>query len=159
MTPSGSIFYWPTCGPISKNQRAPRTNPLPAGIAVLRVEGFKAAAAVRFPLLHDIALASERAPAFQAAEVLHVPVTPFCFGALVRQDDLRRDRAVSLTRRRFGAHLGNAQSARADARVDGGDAASTRRSARTLGHDGAGRRTSSQAAQRGLSLSAWCRPQ
>lgn len=116
MTPSGSIFYWPTCGPISKNQRAPRTNPLPAGIAVLRVEGFKAAAAVRFPLLHDIALASERAPAFQAAEVLHVPVTPFCFGALVRQDDLRRDRAVSLTRRRFGAHLG------VDARVDGGDA-------------------------------------
>lgn len=66
------------------------TDMLPAGVAVLGVEGLEAGAAVGPTLLHDVALAPQHRFALEAAEVLHVPVTALCFSALIREDDLRR---------------------------------------------------------------------
>lgn len=70
----------------------PHTDMFPTTIAVLGVEGLEAGAAVRPSLLHDVALASQHRLALETAEVLHVPVTPLCLGALICQDDLRRER-------------------------------------------------------------------
>lgn len=64
----------------------------PAGVAVLGVEGLEAGAAVGPSLLHDVALAPQHRLALETAEVLHVPVTPLCLGALIRKDDLRKGR-------------------------------------------------------------------
>lgn len=61
---------------------------LSTGVAVLGVERLEAGAAVRPSLLHDVALASQRRLALEAAEVLHVPVTTLGLGALIRKDDL-----------------------------------------------------------------------
>lgn len=61
---------------------------LPAGVAVLGVEGLKAGTAVRSSLLHDVALASQHGLTLKAAEVLHVPVATLGLGALVCKDDL-----------------------------------------------------------------------
>lgn len=63
----------------------------PAGVAVLGVEGLEAGAAVGPALLHDVALAPQHRVALEAAEVLHVPVTPLRLGALIREDDLRKE--------------------------------------------------------------------
>lgn len=68
------------------------TNMFPAGVAVLGVEGLEAGAAVGPSLLHDVALASQHSLALETAEVLHVPVTPLCLSALIRKDDLRKER-------------------------------------------------------------------
>lgn len=67
------------------------TNMLPAGVTVLCVEGLEAGAAVGPPLLHDIALTPQHRLTLEAAEVLHVPVTSLCLGALIRKDDLRKE--------------------------------------------------------------------
>lgn len=72
-----------------------RTNMFPAGVAVLSVEGLKARAAVGPSLLHDVALAPQHSLTLKTAEVLHVPVTPFCLSALIRKDDLRKKRQES----------------------------------------------------------------
>lgn len=68
------------------------TNMFPTGVAVLGIEGLEAWAAVGPSLLHDVALAPKHRLTLETAEVLHVPVTPLCLGALIRQDDLRRER-------------------------------------------------------------------
>lgn len=68
------------------------TDVFPARVAVLGVEGLEAGAAVRPTLLHDVALAPQHRLALEAAEVLHVPVTALRLRALVRQDDLRKER-------------------------------------------------------------------
>ena len=65
---------------------------LGAGVAVLRIQGLKAAAAVGPPLLHDVALAAQHRLALEAAEVLHVPVSPLSFCAHVCKDDLQVER-------------------------------------------------------------------
>lgn len=64
----------------------------PTGVAVLGIEGLKAGAAVGPSLLHDVALAPQHRFTLETAEVLHVPVTSLCLSALIRQDDLRRER-------------------------------------------------------------------
>lgn len=72
------------------------TNMFPAGVAVLCVEGLEAGAAVGPSLLHDVALAPKHSLALETAEVLHVPVTALCLGALIRKDDLRKERGKSI---------------------------------------------------------------
>lgn len=64
------------------------TDVFSAGVAVLGVQGLVAGAAVGPALPHDVALAAQRSLAFEAAEVLHVPVSPFCLRALVCQNNL-----------------------------------------------------------------------
>lgn len=64
---------------------------LPAGVAVLGVEGLEAGAAVGASLLHDVPLPSQHSLALKTAEMLHVPMTALCLGALVRKDDLRKE--------------------------------------------------------------------
>lgn len=66
-----------------------RTNVLGAGVAVLGVEGLKAAAAVGSAILHDVPLPAQHRLTFKAAEVLHVPVPPFGLGAFIGKNDLR----------------------------------------------------------------------
>lgn len=61
---------------------------LGAGVTVLGVEGFEAAAAVGPAILHDVPLPSQHRLAFKAAEVLHVPVPPFSLGAFVGKNYL-----------------------------------------------------------------------
>lgn len=61
---------------------------LGAGVAVLGVQGLKAAAAVGPPVLHDVALPPQNCLALKAAEMLHVPVPPFGLSALVGKNDL-----------------------------------------------------------------------
>lgn len=68
------------------------TNMFPAGVAVLCIEGLEAGAAVRPALLHDVSLSPQHSFTFEAAEVLHVPVAPLCLGALIRENDLRKER-------------------------------------------------------------------
>jgi len=65
---------------------------LPAGVAVLCVEGLKAGAAVRPSLFHDVTLAPQHCLALKTAEVLHVPVTTLCLSALIRKDDLGKQK-------------------------------------------------------------------
>lgn len=71
---------------------AQHTNMFPAGVAVFSVEGLKAGAAVGPSFLHDVALAPQNRLTLETAEVLHVPVTPLCLGALICKDDLRKER-------------------------------------------------------------------
>lgn len=71
---------------------AQHTNMFPAGIAVFGIEGLKAGAAVGPSFFHDVPLAPQHRLALETAEVLHVPVTPLCLGALIRKDDLRKER-------------------------------------------------------------------
>lgn len=61
-----------------------------AGVAVFSIEGLKAGAAVWPPFLHDVALAPQHRLTLETAEVLHVPVTPLCLGALICEDDLQK---------------------------------------------------------------------
>lgn len=71
-----------------------RTDVLGAGVAVLGVQGLKAAAAVGPPILHDVALPPQHRLALEAAEMLHVPVPPFGLGALVGKNDLGEETQV-----------------------------------------------------------------
>lgn len=71
-----------------------RTDVLGAGVAVLGVQGLKAAAAVGPPILHDVALPPQNRLALEAAEMLHVPVPPFGLGALVGKNDLGEETQV-----------------------------------------------------------------
>ena len=68
------------------------TDMFPTGVTVLSVEGLEAGAAVGPSLLHDVALAPQHGLALETAEVLHVPVTALRLGALIRKDDLRKER-------------------------------------------------------------------
>lgn len=61
---------------------------LGTGVAILRVQGLEAVAAVGSAFLHDVALAAQHGLTFEAAEVPHVPVPPLSFRALVCKDDL-----------------------------------------------------------------------
>lgn len=77
---------------INSDRCLQHTDMFPAGVAVLGVQGLEAGAAVGPSLLHDVALAPQHSLALETAEVLHVPVTPLCLGALIRKDDLRKGR-------------------------------------------------------------------
>ena len=66
------------------------TDVLPAGVAVLGVEGLEAGAAVGPALLHDVALAPQHRLTLEAAEVLHVPMPALRLGAFVSKDDLHQ---------------------------------------------------------------------
>jgi len=82
-----------------------RTDVLGAGVAVLGVEGLEAAAAVGSAILHDVPLPPQHRLAFKAAEVLHVPVSPFGLGAFVGKNDLgrgKRKHGVQLVRGDLG---------------------------------------------------------
>lgn len=61
-----------------------------AGVAVFSIEGLKAGTAVGPPFLHDVALTPQHCLTLETAEVLHVPVTPLCLGALICKDDLKK---------------------------------------------------------------------
>lgn len=60
-----------------------------AGIAVLCVQGLVAGAAVRPTLPHDVTLPPQGSLTLETTEVLHVPVSSFCFSAFIGQNDLR----------------------------------------------------------------------
>lgn len=75
--------------PLPSHTTVARTDVLGAGVAVLGVEGLEAAAAVGSAVLHDVSLPPQHRLAFEAAEVLHVPVPPFSLGALIGKNDLR----------------------------------------------------------------------
>lgn len=64
----------------------------PARLTVLGVHALEAGAAVRPTFAHDVALASQMCVAFKAAEVLHVPAATLRLRALVREDDLEREK-------------------------------------------------------------------
>lgn len=68
-----------------------RTNVLGTGVAVLGVQGLKAAAAVGPPVLHDVALPPQDCLTLKATEMLHVPVPPFSLSALVGKNDLEEE--------------------------------------------------------------------
>ncbi len=73
------------------------------GIAVLRVQGLVAGAAVRSTLPHDVTLAPQRSLALETTEVLHVPVSSFCLRTFICKNNLglrvkqreRREREVT----------------------------------------------------------------
>lgn len=58
------------------------------GVTIFRIQRLEAVATVGPSLLHDVALAAQDRLALEAAKVLHVPVSPLSFRALVRKDDL-----------------------------------------------------------------------
>ena len=59
------------------------------GLTVLGIQRLKAAAAVWSAVLHDIPLAPENCLTFKTGEVLHVPMAPLCFRALIGKYDLQ----------------------------------------------------------------------
>lgn len=68
------------------------TDVFAAGLAVFCVQRLEAAAAVRLTVFHDVPLTTQNGLAFKAGKVLHVPVTTFCFGAFVGENNLKERR-------------------------------------------------------------------
>lgn len=64
------------------------TNVFSTGLTVLCIKRLKAATTVWSAILHDIALAPQNGLTFKTGEVLHVPMTPLCFCALISKDNL-----------------------------------------------------------------------
>lgn len=65
------------------------TNALSTRVAVLGVHALKAPTAVWTTFAHDVALAAQVCVTLITGEVLHVPAPTLCFGALIREDDLK----------------------------------------------------------------------
>ena len=74
--------------PLVRHLTLVHTDVFPARVAELGEQVLKAAAAVRSTVAHDVALTAQLVVALHAAEVMHVPASPFSLCALVSENYL-----------------------------------------------------------------------